>query len=196
MEYKKLHIGTTDGSGCPIPTVKSPSILAFCVTIICSAFAKVVHHHKFLVESSPSTQRKEFRSRVEVSLEEGTVWWHAHYGWARATVHGAIIVFPMLGTKYPFPKPDAEFPLDYLMITPGQSMEVLLEANQSPGNYFIAATAYADAVGAGFDKLIGDSNSFLQYRGSDHFLRSPLPNLPPYNRTKTATDFTKQFRPG
>ncbi|WRX16627.1 Multicopper oxidase [Theobroma cacao] len=78
------------------------------------------------------------------------------------------------------------------MITPGQSMDVLLEANQSPGNYFIAAKAYADAVGAGFDKTI--ATAFLQCQGSNYSSGSPLPNLPPYNRTQAATDFTKQFR--
>ncbi|XWS54470.1 hypothetical protein CRYUN_Cryun10bG0092100 [Craigia yunnanensis] len=30
--------------------------------------------------------------------------------------------------------------------------------------------------------------------GVIHTSRSPLPNLPPYNRTQAATDFTKQFR--
>ncbi|XP_055821835.1 laccase-15-like isoform X2 [Solanum dulcamara] len=31
------------------------------------------------------------------SDEEGTLWWHAHSQWDRATVHGAIVVYPKLG---------------------------------------------------------------------------------------------------
>ena len=45
-------------------------------------------------------------------------------------------------------------------------MDVLLEANQSPGNYFIAARAYVGAEGARFDKMI--ETAFLQYQGSYH----------------------------
>ena len=40
--------------------------------------------------------------------QEGTLWWHAHSNWTRATVHGAIVVLPAEGTTYPYPKPDAE----------------------------------------------------------------------------------------
>ncbi|WKA10856.1 hypothetical protein VitviT2T_028410 [Vitis vinifera] len=40
--------------------------------------------------------------------QEGTLWWHAHSDWTRATVHGAIVVLPAEGTTYPFPQPDGE----------------------------------------------------------------------------------------
>ncbi|XP_019073404.1 putative laccase-9 [Vitis vinifera] len=40
--------------------------------------------------------------------QEGTLWWHAHSDWTRATVHGAIVILPTQGTTYPFPKPDGE----------------------------------------------------------------------------------------
>ncbi|ONK60999.1 uncharacterized protein A4U43_C08F24930 [Asparagus officinalis] len=46
---------------------------------------------------------------IDLSDEEGTVWWHAHTDWIRATVHGAIVVYPKLGDCYPFPKPHKEF---------------------------------------------------------------------------------------
>lgn len=53
-----------------------------------------------------------FTQKIIFSTEEGTLWWHAHSDWSRATVHGAIIVYPKLGTTgYPFPKPDAEVPI-------------------------------------------------------------------------------------
>lgn len=47
-----------------------------------------------------------FTQKVIFSDEEGTIWWHAHSDWSRATVHGAIIVYPKRGASYPFPKPD------------------------------------------------------------------------------------------
>ncbi|TVU07566.1 hypothetical protein EJB05_40928 [Eragrostis curvula] len=35
-----------------------------------------------------------FRYRVILSEEEGTLWWHAHTGFDRATLHGAIVIRP------------------------------------------------------------------------------------------------------
>ncbi|RVW45308.1 Laccase-14 [Vitis vinifera] len=49
--------------------------------------------------------------KIILSTEEGTLWWHAHSDWTRATVHGAIIIYPKNGTKYPFHKPNAEVPI-------------------------------------------------------------------------------------
>ncbi|MED6118227.1 hypothetical protein PIB30_000854 [Stylosanthes scabra] len=52
-----------------------------------------------------------FTQKVIFSEEEGTLWWHAHSDWSRATVHGAIVVKPAAGNTYPFPKPDREVPI-------------------------------------------------------------------------------------
>lgn len=40
--------------------------------------------------------------------QRGTLLWHAHISWLRATIHGAIVIFPKKGVPYPFPKPDKE----------------------------------------------------------------------------------------
>ncbi|WJX31346.1 Laccase-4 [Trifolium repens] len=40
--------------------------------------------------------------------QRGTLWWHAHILWLRATVHGALVILPKLGVPYPFPKPHME----------------------------------------------------------------------------------------
>ncbi|XP_010529771.1 PREDICTED: laccase-4-like [Tarenaya hassleriana] len=40
--------------------------------------------------------------------QRGTLWWHAHILWLRATVHGALVILPKRGIPYPFPKPDNE----------------------------------------------------------------------------------------
>ncbi|XP_059590863.1 laccase-15 isoform X2 [Vitis vinifera] len=53
----------------------------------------------------------KFSQKLILSTEEGTIWWHAHSNWTRATVYGAIFVYPKPGTTYPFPKPDAEVPI-------------------------------------------------------------------------------------
>ncbi|KAK4485296.1 hypothetical protein RD792_007930 [Penstemon davidsonii] len=40
--------------------------------------------------------------------QRGTLLWHAHISWQRATVHGAIVILPKRGVVYPYPKPDKE----------------------------------------------------------------------------------------
>lgn len=52
-----------------------------------------------------------FSQQIILSDEEGTLWWHAHSDWSRATVHGAIVIRPKKGTNYPFPKPHKEVPI-------------------------------------------------------------------------------------
>ncbi|GLU06892.1 hypothetical protein SLE2022_238770 [Rubroshorea leprosula] len=52
-----------------------------------------------------------FSQKIIFTTEEGTLWWHAHSEWSRATVHGAVVIYPKLGTSYPFPKPEAEMPI-------------------------------------------------------------------------------------
>ncbi|KAA8536484.1 hypothetical protein F0562_028962 [Nyssa sinensis] len=186
------------------------------------------------ITQCPIQPGKKYTYRIKLTKEEGTIWWHAHSGWARATVHGMIIVYPRHGAHYPFSTPHAEVPIilgewwkkvvmeiprnanitggepilsdaytingqpgdlypcskqgtfktpvnygktyllrivnlvmdenlffaishhkltlvgtdgcytkpfksDYIMITPGQSMDVLLEANQPPNLYYMAA---------------------------------------------------------
>ncbi|XP_027912602.1 laccase-11-like [Vigna unguiculata] len=44
-----------------------------------------------------------------VTEQRGTLWWHAHILWLRATVYGAIVIMPKPGTPFPFPQPAREF---------------------------------------------------------------------------------------
>ncbi|KAK1409384.1 hypothetical protein QVD17_35910 [Tagetes erecta] len=43
--------------------------------------------------------------RFKITGQEGTLWWHAHSSWVRATVYGALVIRPKEGDSYPFPKP-------------------------------------------------------------------------------------------
>ncbi|CAL4908547.1 unnamed protein product [Urochloa decumbens] len=44
--------------------------------------------------------------------QRGTLWWHAHFSWLRATLYGPLVILPPRGVPYPFsPKPDREVPL-------------------------------------------------------------------------------------
>ncbi|KAL6126800.1 hypothetical protein ACLB2K_074845 [Fragaria x ananassa] len=46
--------------------------------------------------------------RFTIQGQEGTLWWHAHSSWLRATVYGALIIHPKQGDSYPFTKPKRE----------------------------------------------------------------------------------------
>ena len=46
-----------------------------------------------------------------VTGQRGTLWWHAHIMWLRATVHGAFVITPKKGDSFPFPKPHGEINL-------------------------------------------------------------------------------------
>jgi len=63
------------------------------------------------ITQCPIQPGNTYTYKIEFPTEEGTLWWHAHSGWARATVHGMIIVYPKLGARYPFPRPHAEVPI-------------------------------------------------------------------------------------
>ncbi|RVW20910.1 putative laccase-16 [Vitis vinifera] len=86
-------------------------------TIIVDVYnrGKEKYHHSLMVPSisrnAQFNQGQKFSQKIILSFEEGTLWWHAHNDWTRATVHGAIIIYPKNGTKYPFPKPNAEIPI-------------------------------------------------------------------------------------
>ncbi|PON38427.1 Laccase [Parasponia andersonii] len=53
--------------------------------------------------------------RFNIIGQEGTLWWHAHSSWLRATVHGALIIYPrpnpLKRLPYPFPTPYEEVPI-------------------------------------------------------------------------------------
>ncbi|KAJ6399173.1 hypothetical protein OIU77_019842 [Salix suchowensis] len=53
----------------------------------------------------------QFRQKVIFSDEEGTLWWHAHSDWTRATVYGAVVIKPKNGTAYPYPTPHEDVPI-------------------------------------------------------------------------------------
>lgn len=55
---------------------------------------------------------QSFIHNFTVEGQIGTLLWHAHISWLRATLHGAIVIFPKPGVRYPFnPQPDYAVPI-------------------------------------------------------------------------------------
>ncbi|KAK9902962.1 hypothetical protein M0R45_001384 [Rubus argutus] len=239
------------------------------------------------ITQCPIQPGKNFTYEVIFSDEEGTLWWHAHSDWSRATVHGPIVILPQQGGKgYPFPKPYAEqtlvlaswfntdvkeliddamaiggdpavsdaftingwpgalyncsnetiyrlqvvhgktyllrlvnaimneemffaiaghnftvvaqdgayikpIPTSYIMITPGQTMDILLTANQTPSYYYIAARPFFDS-GAPFDNTT--TTAILQYTNVTAPTNISLPTLPIQTDHASADNFTSKIK--
>ncbi|XP_052184538.1 laccase-3-like [Diospyros lotus] len=63
------------------------------------------------VTQCPIQPGATYTYRFTIENQEGTLWWHAHSKWLRATVYGALIIYPKIGCPYPFPKPTHEIPI-------------------------------------------------------------------------------------
>jgi laccase len=237
------------------------------------------------VTQCPIRPGTSFSQRIVLSDEIGSMWWHAHSEWSRATVHGLLIVYPQRGDNYPFPNPYAEVPLvlgewwrrdieelfsefttlgndplsdaylmngqpgdlyncsqadtfklaveqgktylvrmvnaamhnilffaiarhkitvvgtdgaytkplerDYIAISPGQTIDFLLEANQEPDHYYIAASPYS-SVGSFSNST---TTAIIEYRGNYTPSSRPIfPTLPVYNDTSASFSFTRSLR--
>jgi len=229
----------------------------------------------------------KYTYRFTITGQEGTVWWHAHVSWLRATVHGALVIFPKKGSSYPFPRPSAEIPIiigewwnkdpvtiinqailtggapnlsdaftingqpgdlypcstsetfrvlvqsgetyllrivnaalnsghffkiagheftvvavdasytkpyktDVIVISAGQTADVLLTADQPVGIYYMAAQAYNNQQTGDFDNTT--TTAILEYRGQQNSTSPILPSLPFYNDTETVTKFSRALR--
>lgn len=63
------------------------------------------------VTQCPIRPGESYTYRFTIQGQEGTLWWHAHSSWLRATVYGALIIHPREGEAYPFAKPKRETPI-------------------------------------------------------------------------------------
>ncbi|XP_006645019.2 laccase-6 [Oryza brachyantha] len=62
-----------------------------------------------MVTQCPIRPGRRYTYRFTVAGQEGTLWWHAHSSYMRATVYGALVIRPRRGAvDYPFRKPDGE----------------------------------------------------------------------------------------
>ncbi|XVE93643.1 hypothetical protein REPUB_Repub01dG0211800 [Reevesia pubescens] len=221
-----------------------------------------------------------------VTDQRGTLRWHAHIFWLRATVYGAIVIMPKQGTPFPFPQPYREtniilgewwnndveeivkqgnklglppntsdahtingkpgplfpcsekhtfameveqgktyllriinaalndelffaiaghnmtvveidavytkpFTTQAILIAPGQTTNVLVQATQAAGRYFMAARPFMDAPLTIDNKT---ATAILQYKGVPNTVLPILPQLPSPNDTAFALSYNAKLR--
>ncbi|RWV92083.1 hypothetical protein GW17_00045580 [Ensete ventricosum] len=60
------------------------------------------------ITQCPIQAGQSFTYEFTLFQQKGTLFWHAHISWLRATVNGAIVIYPKTGVPYPFPYPYEE----------------------------------------------------------------------------------------
>ncbi|XP_058099590.1 laccase-4-like [Magnolia sinica] len=241
------------------------------------------------ITQCPIQPGNQYIYNFTITGQRGTLWWHAHILWLRATVHGAIVILPKLRVPYvpyPFPRPDKEvvvilgewwksdteavinealksglapnvsdahtinghpgpfsncssqggftlkvrrgktymlrlinaalneelffkvaghkltvvevdaaytkpFKTDTVLITPGQTTNVLLTADRAPGRYLVAISPFMDSPIA-VDNTTG--TAILHYSGMLGASPTTLTTPPPQNATPIATNFNAALR--
>ncbi|KAM5560357.1 hypothetical protein ABKV19_021496 [Rosa sericea] len=63
------------------------------------------------ITQCPIPQGQSYVYNFTITGQRGTLLWHAHILWLRATVHGALVILPKRGVPYPFPTPHKEVPV-------------------------------------------------------------------------------------
>jgi laccase len=83
----------------------------------------------------------------------------------------------------------------YIMITPGQTMDILLTANQAASYYYIAATPFFDPSISTTPFDSSNTSAILQYTGTYTPPTSiPYPTLPNVTDQDAADNFTTRIR--
>lgn len=85
------------------------------------------------ITQCPITPGNNYTYNFTISGQEGTLWWHAHITYLRATVHGALVISPREGNDYPFSTPDDEIPIILGEWWNANVEDVLAEAISSGG---------------------------------------------------------------
>ncbi|KAF8716882.1 hypothetical protein HU200_025983 [Digitaria exilis] len=85
------------------------------------------------VTQCPIKPGGSYKYRFTIEGQEGTLWWHAHSSWLRATVYGALIIRPREGKEYPFAKPSREVPLILGEWWNANPVDVIREAQRTGG---------------------------------------------------------------
>lgn len=83
------------------------------------------------------------------------------------------------------------FSTNAILIAPGQTTNVLVNANQIPGRYFMAARAFMDAPIPVDNKT---ATGILQYKGVPNTVIPVMPKLPAPNDTEFAMDYNKKLK--
>ncbi|KAL2927327.1 Laccase-17 [Bienertia sinuspersici] len=85
------------------------------------------------VTQCPIQTNQNYVYNYTIKGQRGTLFWHAHISWLRATLHGPIIILPKRNESYPFPKPHKEATIIFGEWWNNDTEAVISQALQSGG---------------------------------------------------------------
>ncbi|XP_027336766.1 laccase-7-like [Abrus precatorius] len=118
------HVITAVNGGLPGPTINVQEGDTLVVHVLNnSPYNMTIHWHGIFqilsawadgpesVTQCPIRPGGKYTYKFNITGQEGTLWWHSHSSFLRATVYGALIIRPRQGHSYPFPSVYQEVPL-------------------------------------------------------------------------------------
>ncbi|CAN1303918.1 LAC7 [Linum perenne] len=128
-------------------------------------------------------------------------WWNANVEKGKTyllrIINAALnnqLFFKIASHKFTVVAVDATYTTPYktdvVLVAPGQTTDVLLEADQAIGSYYMAARPYASAPGVPFANTT--TRGLITYKGSSTSTPQ-MPNLPAFNDTPTAFKFNSNI---
>jgi laccase len=97
--------------------------------------------------------------------------------------------FTVVAVDASYTKP---YKTDVIVISPGQTTDVLVTANQTVGKYYMAVRPFSDLNSSSIDNTT--ATAILEYIGHENSSRPIFPSLPVYNDTATVATFTRGLR--
>ncbi|NP_001147942.2 L-ascorbate oxidase precursor [Zea mays] len=85
------------------------------------------------ITQCPIQSGQSYVYKFTITGQRGTLWWHAHISWLRATVYGPIVILPKPGVPYPFPAPYDEVPVLFGEWWTADTEAVISQALQTGG---------------------------------------------------------------
>ncbi|KAL9252324.1 Laccase-15-like protein [Drosera capensis] len=95
----------------------------------------------------------------------------------------------VVGTDASYLKP---FNTTYIGISPGQTIDAILHANQCPGRYYMAASVLERTPYVSYDNTT--TTAIVEYVGAPASSTPSLPILPIFNDSRANENFTARFR--
>ncbi|KAL0460339.1 UNVERIFIED_CONTAM: Laccase-17 [Sesamum latifolium] len=98
-----------------------------------NAAAEWVGGRTSIRDSVPYSSGQSYVYNFTIIGQRGTLFWHAHISWLRATLYGPIVILPKKNASYPFPKPHKEVPIIFGEWWNADTEAVISQALQTGG---------------------------------------------------------------
>ncbi|KAL8152720.1 hypothetical protein V2J09_010480 [Rumex salicifolius] len=85
------------------------------------------------ITQCPIQTGQSYTYNYSIVGQRGTLFWHAHISWLRATLYGPIIILPKRGSSYPFVKPYKEVPIIFGEWFKGDTEAIISQALKTGG---------------------------------------------------------------